>query len=151
MRQIIAQGPGAKRPLARAAGRAYTPGMRIPAPLALLALLLSGAVSAQTRVGSVDVVPSAPAPVSAAPTVTLAPSLSLGSPLAAPALGAPALAAAPQAAVPAASLPIAAAPQAVPAAAAALAAAPALSGAKLAAADGPKASPEAVEAPDLAG
>jgi len=127
--------------------------MRVSAPLALLALLLSGAVSAQTRVGTVDVVPSAPVPVTAAPTVSLAPSLSLASPLAAPALGSPAFAAAP-AALPAASLPAAAAaatpasalPAAVPAEA------PALSGIKAAAASGgPKAVPASAEAPDLAG
>lgn len=123
--------------------------MRISAPLTLIAFLLSGAVSAQTRVGTVDVVPSAPAPVAAAPTVTLAPSLSLGSPLAAPSLGAPAFAAAPSA-IPAASLPaspVAAAPASeIPAAGV-----PALKGIKAAAADGPKTAPASAVAPDLAG
>jgi hypothetical protein len=124
--------------------------MRISAPLALIALLLSGAVSAQTRVGTVDVVPSAPAPVAAAPTVSLAPSLSLGSPLAAPALGQAAFAAAPSV-LPASSLPASpAAAAASPAAAIPAAAAPALAGVKAAAADGPKGASSAV-APDLAG
>lgn len=125
--------------------------MRTPAPLALLAILLSGPLHAQTRV-AVDAVPSAPAPsVGAVPSVSLAPSLLIGSPLAAPALGASAPAAAP-AALPAASLP--ASPVAAAAAAAELpaAAAPALAGGKAAATDGPKAAPSAnAAAPDLAG
>ena len=130
--------------------------MRIPSPLALVAILLAAPLRAQTRVAAVDVAPSAPAPtVGAISTVNLAPSLIVGSPLAAPSLNLPALAAAP-AALQAASLPaspVAAAPAIVAAAAPVPAAAAALGAVKAAAADGPKTAPAAAgaEAPDLSG
>ncbi|HXT00117.1 MAG TPA: hypothetical protein VN915_05545 [Elusimicrobiota bacterium] len=123
--------------------------MRIPAPLALVALLLCGPVRAQTRVGAVDVVPSAPAPVAAAPTVSLAPSLSLGSPLAAPSLGQPALAAGPVALSAASLAPSPVAAAAVPAAPAAAAAL--LQGKTSAAADGPKAASSGASAESSSG